>query len=488
MIRSLERIFLDDKIFGDIASWKFTPDWGYRDTAPIILETMLDTYTYGGDKRILDNALAICSKKESGEVVARFAQGDFRQVARTHGVWFAEQMKVPAVVYPWVQDKVFLQASVRAADFVQREYTLPHGAPAGDEALAGIGAVPTETCYVADFLWSWTRILQATGNGTYADRIERAFLNAGPGTMDTDCGRHVYSQLINRVTGKEKDFNGGLCQYRQFIMCQCCTANVNRIVPLYVSNMWMETADRGLAFSLYGPCEVKALVADGIATRIICQTVFPFEESMELTVIPQHAAAFPLYLRLPGWCDKASISINGAPVAIVEGNHKNGYIRLDRTWSPHDRVIVKLPMRVRLETKGKSMAFEPFASISHGPLLYALALPEVDANHPQPGTRWRYALDLDARTIGQTVRVIRHPMPPKWNWSLSSPPVRLDVPAVALTESQWPDHIAKKENFTVVPPPVSAGPRENLALVPYGCTKFRIAMFPVVGRPAAPTR
>ena len=483
MIRSLERIFLDDKIFGDVASWNITPHWGYKDTAPLIIETMLDTYTYGGDKRILDKALAICRHQESAKVVDQFAKGDFSQVARTHGVWFAEQMKIPAVAYPWVQDKRFLQASVRAADFVLHAHTLPYGVPAGDESLAGTAPVATETCYVPDFLWSWIRILQATGNGTYADRIERAFLNAGPGTMDMDCGRHVYSQLINRVTGKEKDCNGNSpeCLYQRFFMPQCCTANVNRILPLYVSHMWMETADRGLAFSLYGPCQVNALVGDGIATKIICKTVFPFEESMELTLSPQHATAFPLYLRLPDWCDKPAIAINGTPIAIVAGNHKDGYVRLEKTWSPDDKVLLQLPMRVRLDKIEKSLVLQPFASISHGPLLYALALPEVDANHPHSDARWRYALGLDAQTIGQRGRVTRHPMPPKWHWSPPAAPVRLGVPAMTLTQPQWPD----QQKFAPALPPVLTEAREDLELVPYGCTTFRIAMFPLLAPPAA---
>ena len=35
----------------------------------------------------------------------------------------------------------------------------------------------------------------------------------------------------------------------------CCVGSMNRIIPNYVIHMWMATADRGLAATLYGPAQ-----------------------------------------------------------------------------------------------------------------------------------------------------------------------------------------------------------------------------------------
>jgi hypothetical protein len=70
--------------------------------------------------------------------------------------------------------------------------------------------------------------------------------------------------------------------------------------------------------------------------------------------------------------------------------------------------------------------------------------------------------------------VERGPMPSHWDWPLNAP-VYLTVPARAFdwrpTDAQaLPDQ------------PVTATEPALIRLVPYGCTKFRISMFPVTSR------
>jgi hypothetical protein len=67
-------------------------------------------------------------------------------------------------------------------------------------------------------------------------------------------------------------------------------------------------------------------------------------------------------------------------------------------------------------------------------------------------------------------------MPARWSWPLDAPVV-LTAPAQAFdwnpTDAQaLPDR------------PVTGTSRESIRLVPYGCTKFRISMFPVTPRAA----
>ncbi len=74
------------------------------------------------------------------------------------------------------------------------------------------------------------------------------------------------------------------------------------------------------------------------------------------------------------------------------------------------------------------------------------------------------------------IAVQRDAMPAKWDWPLESP-LKLRANAVAI---DWrpapeaprlpPEPIAKRE------------PAERVTLIPYGCTKLRISMFPVTER------
>ena len=68
-------------------------------------------------------------------------------------------------------------------------------------------------------------------------------------------------------------------------------------------------------------------------------------------------------------------------------------------------------------------------------------------------------------------------MPARWDWPLAAP---LKVRANAIEVAWNPDPKAPRL------PLLAAAKRkspERLTLVPYGCTKFRISMFPVTAGP-----
>ena len=92
---------------------------------------------------------------------------------------------------------------------------------------------------------------------------------------------------------------------------RCCQHNVAFGWPYFGEHLWLATSDNGLAAALYAPCEVKAKVGDSSEVRIVEDTRYPFGDSIELTVRTKQAARFPLYLRIPGWAEKAVLSVNG---------------------------------------------------------------------------------------------------------------------------------------------------------------------------------
>jgi hypothetical protein len=186
--------------------------------------------------------------------------------------------------------------------------------------------------------------------------------------------------------------------------------------------------------------------------------------------------------------------VNGATVA-AERNPR-GFARLQRKWKPGDTVRLRLPMTAIVQRgrdaasgppydgahrvtpvtipEASSTRGVPYASVSYGPLLFALPIPDTtDANTPDLSTRWHFALDV--QNPGVTVE--RTAMPARWDWPLKSP-LRLRANAV---EVAWnPD--PKTPQLPLLPAARSK-PAESLTLIPYGCTKFRISMLPVTAEP-----
>ncbi|MBN1444272.1 MAG: glycoside hydrolase family 127 protein, partial [Planctomycetes bacterium] len=274
----------------------------------------------------------------------------------------------------------------------------------------------------------------------------------------------------------------------------CCTAALNRIVPWYVTHLWMATHEGGLAATCYGPCKVTALVADRVPVVIDCTTDYPFSETVVMSVQPEREAAFPLDVRIPGWCTSPTLDVNGSSVPVERSS--KGFARIQRTWRPGDTVRLCLPMTARLETgrdtatgapydgahRATKVAIPeegstrgvPYASVSYGPLLFALPIPDTaDANTPDPSARWQFALDV--QDPGLTVA--RSAMPARWDWPLAAP---LELRASAVEVAWNPDPKAPRLPLL---PVETTKPPERVTLVPYGCTKFRISMFPVTAEP-----
>jgi hypothetical protein len=465
----------------------------------------LDTYTWTGNKGIAA-ALDALFKREGGGLLPNLSR--YRTapdltpgttVDNAHVVEFIESTTPWAAAYLWTGEARYLQAAVGWHDLLERVAMQPYGVPVSDEWYVPTGAFRgSETCDVAGYVWSQASLLAVTGEGRMGDRLERAFFNAGPATVSRDFKTHVYFQSPNRFASRSPNFphgpmaGGGV--YRRKHSPLCCTAALNRIVPGYVTALWMATYDNGLAATAYGPCTVTALAADRVPVRLTCRTDYPFGETIEISVRPEREAAFPLDFRIPGWCDKPALSVNGAAVA-VERNAK-GFARVHRNWKPGDTVHLRFPMTARVRTGRDAASGPPYdgshkvtrvtipeedgtqgrpcASVSYGPLLFALPIPDTtDANTPDPDARWKFALDVQDPGL----KVERDALPPKWDWPLASP-LRLRA---QVREIDWkPD----PKDPRLPPFPVAGQkPAETVTLVPYGCTKFRISLFPVTAGP-----
>ena len=120
--------------------------------------------------------------------------------------------------------------------------------------------------------------------------------------------------------------------------------------------------------------------------------------------------------------------MNGA--AVKAAANANGFVRIERLWKPGDRVHLRFPMTARV-TMGhdNGAADTPYATVSYGPLLFALAIPDTtDANTPDAAAKWNYALDVYGKGPSYDVTVERRPMPEKWGWQLDAP-LKLHVQA-----------------------------------------------------------
>lgn len=380
----------------------------------------------------------------------RRAQNALKMPTR-HGVFCAEQLLGVWRAWQLTGDVSLRDAVLAWYAFLDKNCHQPYGLTMMDEEWGWSGAKRgTETCDVAAEAFTRINILAGTGDGKWGDDVERVQFNAAPACVSRDFKRHVYFQLPNRagLPGEAKELScpyDSQCEYRESKQWPlCCVAALNKVLPNYIQAMWMKTEDGGVAATAYGPCTFEAKLAGGRAA-FTEKTAYPFSETVEIVVEDAPRAAFPLLVRLPGWCERPSVELNGKALAVKA---ERGFARIAREWKKGDVVRLTFPMKPRVEiVRDMNDMGKRRAVVSFGPLLMAYAYPAKDDN-TIIGDAAEPMLD-PASVPG--AQVVRTAMPSVWDWPLDAP-VKL---------------VAKD----------AAG--KPLTLVPYGCTKLRVSMFPV---------
>src|SRR5262249_13547959 len=125
---------------------------------------------------------------------------------------------------------------------------------------------------------------------------------------------------------------------------------------------------------------------------------------------------FPLYLRVPRWCEKPVIRVNGA--AVKANARPLSYVVLERTWKDADAVTLHLPMTLNLRTWPKN---KNAVSVEDGPLTFSLKIGEKYVRYGGKGdwqelevfptTPWNYGLVLDAKDPAGSLELVRRKGP-----------------------------------------------------------------------------
>ena len=286
---------------------------------------------------------------------------------------------------------------------------------------------------------------------------------------------------------------------------RCCQLNMGQGWPFFAEHLWMATPDNGLALVFYSDSQVTAKVGGGTEVTVAASTRYPFDENIVLTVSLPQSQEFPLYLRVPHWCDKAELSINDQPVKVE--SKPQTFLRINRGWKDGDVVKLKLPMQLRVRTWTKNANT---ISIDRGPLTYSLKIAEryvpieggiatskeylPDAWRRElsaellaawpafeiyPATPWNYGLILDQSKLDASFEVARKPWPTDNSvWQAAAAPIELKAKGRKIPE--WKADETDLVGLIADGPLKSAEPVEELTLIPMGGARLRLSAFPVI--------
>jgi len=441
-------------------------------------------YNRTGDKFLLDLAKKVHRHTAAWE----------KDVINWHNVNMSQGFGQPATYYMQSQDRNHLEAAERNWRKIRNMYgQVPGGMFGGDENCRPGFTGPrqaVETCGMVEMMLSHEILLTINGDAKWADRCEDVAFNSLPAAFTPDLKALHYLTapnmiLCDRHTKSPGLQNGGPMLHFNPHIHRCCQHNTGHGWPYYAAHLWLATPGNGLAAVMYAPSRVIAKVGNGIKISILQETKYPFDEDISFSVTASRPVQFPLYLRVPGWCENPKLSINGAATSVEAG--PRSYIMIDRKWSDGDKVGLKLPMEIKLREwtqNGGSV------SVDRGPLTYSLKIGERyvreggtdvwPAWEIHPTTAWNYGLVLNDSEPASSFSLVRK------DWPDNNQPFETDAAPIELRARAKKIPAWQKDHLGLVgklqpSPAKSSDPTEDVTLIPMGCARLRISAFPTIG-------
>ena len=425
-----------------------------------------------------------------------------------HNVNVAQSFREPATYFMQTKDSTYLNATYNDFWLIRNIYgQVPGGMFGADEDARKGYTDPrqgVETCGMVEQMSSDEMLARITGDPFWADHCEDVAFNTYPAAVMPDFKSLRYITCPNMAISNSQNHSPGIENDGPFLTMnpfssRCCQHNHSQGWPYYSENLWMATPDNGLVAMLYNACNVTAKVGDGTAVTLKEETHYPFDDKIKITVATSKDVKFPLYIRIPKWCNDAAIFVNGEKVNNT--NKAATYTCIEKLWKEGDVVQVEFPMKIQL-TEWKEN--KNSVSVNYGPLTFSLKIKEeykkensktsatsdsrwqasADASkwpsyEIYPASNWNYGLLLNEKDTSKLFEVVKKPWPAD-DFPFSQQNVPIELNAKGKIIPQW-----KIDQYglvdTLPPSPVAVNTKaETIELIPMGAARLRISAFPVV--------
>ena len=258
------------------------------------------------------------------------------------------------------------------------------GAHHSGESFGAAFELPNRSSYaescaaVAGVMWNW-RLLAGTGEARYADWMETTLYNGVLAGLALDGEHYFYVNPLSAAAEYAR---------QAWFDCACCPPNLARLLASLPGYLY-GVSERALWVHHFAAGRVDADVPGSGRLSLEVDTDYPWSGEVRFTVRRAPAGPVELRLRVPGWCDAASVRVaDDAERSLAAGS----YTALRRVWEPGDQVTLRLPMPPRrLVSDQRVEANLGRVALARGPLIYCVE------SHDRPGLEQNaFALPDDA--------------------------------------------------------------------------------------------
>lgn len=219
-----------------------------------------------------------------------------------------------------------------------------------------------ESCNTYNMLKLTADLFAERHDAAYSDFYEKAMYNHILSTQNPHTGGYVYfTSLRPQHYRVYSQVNEGMW---------CCVGTGMENHSKYGMFIYAQDAAKDTLF-------VNLFIASSLKDKkfvINQETRFPYEDKTVLTI--GKGGGYTLAVRYPGWCTSGyQVLVNGQAVPVT--GRPGSYAAISRNWKKGDRIEVRLPMQLAVET----CPLNPdYVALRYGPILLGAATDATDLN------------------------------------------------------------------------------------------------------------
>ncbi len=214
-----------------------------------------------------------------------------------------------------------------------------------------------ESCNTYNMLRLTRQLYAIDPQARYFDYYERAHFNHIMAQHHPDTGMFAY--MVPLMSGAHREFSSPTGDF------WCCVGSGMESHAKHGDSIYWRT-QAALYVNLYIP---SRLTWREQATTLELSTDYPLNERIEIRFLERaEREPLTLALRIPSWCPRPELSLNGAAVPV---RPHAGYVRVQRVWRRGDVLSLILPFALRIEPT----ADDPkTVALLYGPMVLAADL------------------------------------------------------------------------------------------------------------------
>ena len=290
------------------------------------------------------------------------------------------------------QRKMYVTGGI-GSSFNGEKFTIPYDLTNGSLMYA-------ESCATIGLAQFAIRMFNITGDPKYLDVMELALYNGALSGVSIMGDSYFYTNYLE-VDENLQIYNAGAKTRQPWFSCSCCPTSYARFVPQLGTFLW-SAGDNGIAMNIPAACHADLKLKDGRSVSLRVEGNYPYDGAIRITM--ETAGNYQLTLRIPSWCKKYSVKVNGTDAGQV----------IKRDWCVGDVVELMLEMPVTvIRSNTKITGNNGRIALKRGPLVYALE--QVDNAAPvretiidvNAGFRLTPAEDLPEGTLAIEGKAVR---------------------------------------------------------------------------------